>query len=105
MLIKDCLAYVTSGAPERFAALARTMGVADENTDLEIACGAFIEGVQTLCDACEIPTLEQYGINRDDFLAAVPKMAGDAMDSGSPSNTRMPVAKEDLIKIYNGLWT
>lgn len=104
MLIKDCLAYVTFGAPERFAAIARTMGVADEDTDLETACGAFIEGVQTLCDACEIPTLEQYGINRDDFLAAVPKMAGDAMDSGSPSNTRMSVTKEDLIKIYNGLW-
>ena len=31
-------------------------------------------------------------------------MAGDAMDSGSPSNTRMSVNKDDLVEIYKRLW-
>lgn len=104
MLIKDCLSYVVSGATQRFADLACAMGVAKEQDDPEKACKAFIDGVQSLCTACEIPTLEQYGINKEDFFAVIDKMAQDAMDSGSPSNTRMKVTKEDLIKIYKGLW-
>lgn len=104
MLIKECLSYVISGTPERFADLAIAMGVADESMDTEAAAAKFTEGVDILCKACEIPTLEGYGINKDDFFSVIDKMAGDAMDSGSPSNTRMDVTKEDLIKIYKALW-
>ena len=104
MLIKNCLSYVISGTPERFADLAIAMGVADESMDTETAASKFTDGVDILCKACEIPTLEEYGVDKDKFLSAVDKMAGDAMDSGSPSNTRMSVEKEDLIKIYKSLW-
>ena len=36
---------------------------------------------------CEIPTLEAYGINKEEFFAVVDKMAQDALTSGSPDNT------------------
>ena len=32
------------------------------------------------------------------------KMAGDAMDSGSPSNTIKEIQKDDLIEVYKSLW-
>ena len=104
MLIKECLSYVISGTHERFAALAVAMGVADENMDIETQASKFTDGIDILCKACEIPTLEEYGIEKDKFFEAIDKMAGDAMDSGSPSNTRMDVNKEDLIEIYKRLW-
>lgn len=104
MLIKECLSYVISGTPERFAALAVAMGVADESMDIETQASKFTDGIDILCKACEIPTLEEYGIEKDKFIEAIDKMAGDAMDSGSPSNTRMDVNKEDLIEIYKRLW-
>ena len=31
-------------------------------------------------------------------------MAGDAMNSGSPSNTIKDISKQDLINIYEKLW-
>ena len=104
MLIKECLSYVISGTHERFAALAVAMGVADENMDIETQASKFTDGIDILCKACEIPTLEEYGIEKDKFFEAIDKMAGDAMDSGSPSNTRMDVNKDDLIEIYKRLW-
>ena len=104
MLIKECLSYVISGTPERFAALAVAMGVADESMDIETQASKFTDGIDILCKACEIPTLEEYGIEKDKFFEVIDKMAGDAMDSGSPSNTRMSVNKDDLVEIYKRLW-
>lgn len=104
MLIKECLAYVISGTPERFADLAVAMGVADESMEVNTAALKFTEGVDILCSACEIPTLEEYGIDKEEFFSCIDKMAVDAMASGSPSNTRMNVQKEDLVKIYKKLW-
>lgn len=57
-----------------------------------------------ICKHCNIPTLAEYGINKEEFHAVIDKMAQDAMDSGSPSNTIKAVTKEDLIKIYERLW-
>ena len=59
MLIKECLSYVISGTHERFAALAVAMGVADENMDIETQASKFTDGIDILCKACEIPTLEE----------------------------------------------
>jgi len=57
-----------------------------------------------ICKICEIPTLKDYGINKEDFDVVVDKMAQDAMNSGSPSNTIKDVTIQDLLTIYNKLW-
>ena len=33
------------------------------------------------------------------------KMADDALESGSPSNTRKELEKDDILKIYSNLWS
>ena len=57
-----------------------------------------------LCEELEIPTLEEYGIDKEKFFSAIDKMAEDAMASGSPSNTRKDLTAEDLKEIYKALW-
>jgi alcohol dehydrogenase class IV len=104
MLIKECLSYVIDGTPERFADLAVAMGVAKPEDDILVSAQAFICGVERLCEACEIPTLEGYGIDREEFFSQIDKMSSDAMASGSPSNTRKAVTKDDLSLIYKKLW-
>ena len=52
----------------------------------------------------EIPTLEEYGIDRERYFSSIDKMAEDAMLSGSPSNTRKQLDSEDLKNIYRSLW-
>ncbi|SHO49460.1 iron-containing alcohol dehydrogenase [Anaerocolumna xylanovorans] len=104
MLIKECLTFALDGSYERFARLARAIGTAEDTTGDIKAAGAFIEELVKLCKHCNIPTLEEYGINKSAFEAVADKMAEDAMASGSPSNTIKEVTKEDLLKIYERLW-
>lgn len=104
MLLYPCLNYVMDGAAERFADLGRAVQAAGAEDDDSTAAGKFIDAVRKLCDRCEIGKPEDYGIDRETFLGAVDKMAEDAETSGSPSNTRKKIRKEDMIKIYHSLW-
>ena len=104
MLIKECLSYVLDGAYERFADIGRAINAADENDSYKEASEKFLEKLSELCKIVEIPTLKEYGIDKNEFDKVVDKMAQDAMDSGSPSNTIKEVTKEDLVKIYGKLW-
>lgn len=104
MLIKEGLNYVLAGSYERFGAIGRAIGAADDKKSDKEAAEAFLEKLTVLCNTCEIPSLKEYGINKEDFDKVVDKMAQDAMDSGSPSNTIKEVTKQDLLNIYNKLW-
>ena len=70
----------------------------------KIAAKKFIDACNELCKICEIPTLEKYGIDKDEFFANMDKMADDALASGSPANTIREVAKQDILDIYASLW-
>lgn len=104
MLIKECLSYVLDGSYERFGEIGRAIGAADESKGDKEASEAFLDKLSELCKVCEIPTLKEYGIDKDEFNKFVDKMAQDAMNSGSPSNTIKEVSKDDLLKIYEKLW-
>lgn len=104
MLIKECLSYVLDGSYERFGEIGRAIGAADESKSDKEASEAFLDKLSELCKVCEIPTLKEYGIDKDEFNKFVDKMAQDAMNSGSPSNTIKEVLKDDLLKIYERLW-
>ncbi len=103
MLLEKCMAFAADGAADRFAKLARAIGKADANdSDLE-AAGKFADALKEICSVCEVPSVEEYGIDKTEFLNAVPKMAQDAIASGSPANTRKKVTAEDIMAIYKEL--
>jgi len=104
MLIRECLSYVLDGCSERFANIARAIGVADGRSGFRKDAEAFLEKLSELCRHLRIPSLKEYGISRDAFDRAKDKMAQDAMASGSPSNAIVEVDREDLLKIYDRLW-
>lgn len=104
MLLKECLSFAVSGAYEKFANLGRETGVASDSDSNETAAGKFIDSLQSICDVCEIPTLEQYGIDRDEYYSKISKMATDAVASGSPANTVKEVTVDDCIEIYKKLY-
>ena len=90
-------------AADRFAVLAKAIGAAgEEETDPE-AAEKFIRACRELCKFCHIPTLEEYGIDREAFLEKIPKMTRDALASGSPANTRKELCEEDIAAIYKSL--
>lgn len=104
MLLKECLSFAVSGAYEKFANLGRETGAASDSDSNETAAEKFIDSLQNICDVCEIPTLEQYGIDRDEYYSKISKMATDAVASGSPANTVKEVTVDDCIEIYKKLY-
>lgn len=104
MLLTKCLAFALDGAYEKFANLGREIGAATAEDDDKTASEKFIEALNEICKICEIPTLLEYGIPKDEFFAHMEKMAHDALTSGSPGNTMKPISEQDIVEIYKKLW-
>lgn len=104
MLIKECLEFAMDGCVSKFADIARAIGSAGSGDSDEEAAKSFFRTLEHLCRLLEIPTLKEYGIDKEKFDSVTEKMAADAMASGSPSNTIKEVTEEDIIMIYKKLW-
>lgn len=104
MLITQCLGFALDGCYEKFARLARIIGVADDSDGDKKAAESFLHALEELCRKIEIPTLKEYGIDQSAFVKAIPKMAADALASGSPANTIKEVTEENIVEIYKRLW-
>lgn len=104
MLLSKCFGCVYDGAYKRFADMARAIGATSNDDDDKSAAEKFIKACEKLCEICEIPTLEEYGIDKEEFFDVMDKMADDAIASGSPANTIKELKKEDILTIYKSLW-
>ena len=47
---------------------------------------------------------KEFGIDKEAFFQVIEKMAYDAMESGSPQNTRRTVTQADVEQMYRNLW-
>ena len=104
MLMSTCLTYAMEGAQKRFAVLARAIGAASDGDSDESAGRLFIQAVKDLITELQIPTLAEYGIDKEKFMTNINKMANDAMASGSPQNTIREVEIKDVKYLYQKLW-
>lgn len=104
ILLKECLNFAVPGAWDKFAELGRAIGAAEAQDPDEEAALKFVKAANDLVDELEIPTLEQLGIEKEKFMSVVDKMSHDAMESGSPQNTRRMITEEDIKQIYRNLW-
>lgn len=104
MLMKVCLEFAKEGTPERFCELGRIIRVTRPEDSEALAAEKFLNAVNALVDELETPTLEEFGIDKEAFFAAIPKMAHDAMESGSPQNTIRDITAADIEELYKKLW-
>ncbi len=105
MLLYKCMSFALDGAVDRFADLGRAINAADCKTDDETAAAVFLEAIGDICKKLEVPSLAEYGIDKDDFFGNTDKMADDALASGSPANTVKEVTKADVVNIYKSLFS
>lgn len=104
MLLKVCLTYALPGAYDRFAELGRITGAATAADSDREASEKFLAATTRLAEELETPSLEQFGIEKKAFFEVIEKMAYDAMESGSPQNTRRTITQADIEKLYKELW-
>ena len=103
MLLKECMAFVVDGAYERFGKIARYLSftnIADDKMASEI----FLDHLNTLLEHLHVPSMSEYGIDRDTYFENIEKMAKDAYISGSPSNTIKKVTVEDMMALYEKIY-
>lgn len=92
--------YSLEGNPQRYADIARAMGVENgcQNTMGVAKVGA--EKVKNLIRMLEVPTLSQLGVTVEKLEPVVEKMAEDAIASGSPGNNPRKPSKEEIVELY-----
>ena len=59
-----------------------------------------IVSIKELCKKMNIGNLKDWGIDEQAFYNAIPKMATDALASGSPANNPKVPTKEELMELY-----
>lgn len=89
------------GNPTRYAHVAKAMGEDITGlTDLEAAeLGA--KAVKRLIKDVQIPSLPELGVGKEKLDELAPKMAKDAIASGSPGNNPRQATKEEIIELYH----
>ena len=128
MLLPRCTSFSAQGSIDRYAESARVLGLSDARHDDDAAGSLALALQQARCAAqalslvsrpvpwsrsrargqvtsdLKVPTLQQFGVQEEAFRRAVPKMASDALASGSPANNPIVPSSEELEKLFHELW-
>jgi len=104
MLLKTCLNFIKPGAVHKLDGLAKAIGVHRVGMTEEEGADAFVTATIALLRALKIKTPADFGVTKDDFFKKIPKMASDAMASGSPLNTRRTPSEDDIQELYAKFW-
>jgi len=105
VLLPAVTRYSLASATERYAAVARAMGIASDAVSSDAAADALAAALESLNERLEIPRLRDVvGVDAATFEASLEKMAADALASGSPErNPRVPTATE-IADLYRQAW-
>jgi|UniRef100_A4Y175 alcohol dehydrogenase len=104
MLLPSITAFSIPAAAERYADCARAIGVASEQDSAEQANAKLLAELRALNEELQVPTPEQFGIDRERFFELMPTMAQQALASGSPGNNPRVPTVEQMVELYSSLW-
>ena len=105
MLLPAVTAFSVEAAPERYADCARVMAMARDNDSDALACEKLVAGLRALNADLEVPSPKAQGHDEATYFAKLPIMAEQALASGSPQNNpRVPTA-EEIVGLYEEIWT
>ena len=99
-LLKQVMEFSYPGNPARYAYLASLLGENTQGKDEIEASALAVEAVGRLIKDIKIATLPELGVTREKLEEMAPRMAEDAIASGSPANNPRPASKEEIIELY-----
>ena len=101
VLLLDVMEFSISGAPKRFADIAKAMGEQIDGLSPMKQADAAIKSVERLVNDIQMPRLGEIGIDKTNFDQVVEQMAADAIASGSPANNPRQATQKEIIQLYN----
>lgn len=104
MLLPTLTQFSIPSAKERYANCARFMGIASEESSDDAACNALVQELVDINKELSVPTMSEFGIDKEEYFSLSETMAEQALASGSPGNNpRVPV-KQEIVELYHQLW-
>lgn len=100
MLLPAVLEYSKEACVDRLADIGEFFDKDRKQLLPEELADLVIVSVKQMCKKMEIGNLKEWGIEKEAFYAAIPKMAVDALASGSPANNPKVPTQEELIELY-----
>lgn len=104
MLLPKVTEFSLPGDPARYAQCAVHMGLIDNANDIAAAHHILLMELERLNSVLNVPTLAEYGVNKQEFDGLISTMALQAIDSGSPNNNPRLVKNLDIENLYRTLW-
>lgn len=100
MLLPTVLQFSKDACLEEMATIGRVFNSEMAELDVEPLANDALDRITSLNKALQVPTLQEWGIDRNVFLQHVDKMIEDAMASGSPANNPIVPTKEEMQQLY-----
>jgi alcohol dehydrogenase class IV len=100
-LLEVVTRFSLKGAPARYAEIARTMRLCGRQTPDAEACERLTEELASLSRELGVPRLRHcQGVHEARFKQVLPKMALDALASGSPQNNPVVPTAAEIEALY-----
>ena len=104
LLLGVGLKFLKSGAVKRLCDLAKEIGVFRQGMTNDEGADAFVTATVALLRTLNVPTIQECNVDEKEYFKHIPKMASDAIASGSPGNTRRTPNQEEVEALYKELW-
>jgi len=104
MLLPRCTSFGLQGAVARYAEASRLLGLCADSATDDDAAGSFAHALHKVTADLEVPTLQGFGVDEATFRKAVPRMATDALASGSPGNNPVVPSQAQIEGLFHELW-
>lgn len=105
MLLPAVLEFSKEACIDRLAVLGQFFHEKNGTLSQEDLAQLAISSIKEMCKRMNIGNLKQWGIEEGAYYKAIPKMAEDAIASGSPSNNPKIPTKEELMELYHTAYT
>ena len=104
MFMPTVHAFSIEAAPDRYAIAAREMGVAGADDHDTTAGEKLVEELRALNRDLQLPSLQDYGIDPEQYFASVGAMVEAGVRDGRPDlSPRVPSA-EEMASLYAAAW-
>ena len=105
VLLPTVTRFSWPGSKSRYGEVARAIDIASAKDSDESACEALSDWLDQLNADLRVPRLRECcGGDVEQFRAALPKMAADALESGSPQNNPIVPAASQIMELFEVAW-
>ncbi len=105
MLLPAITRFGLAAAEARYAEASRVIGFAAAGDADAVAAEKLAEGLALLNQELDVPTPAGFGIDKAAWDAALPLMADQALASGSPGNNPRVPEKDEIVALYQVVWS